>query len=123
VQSQPSRPAPAPPPPRGGYDHDYDPRYGRGPRRDLLPHRGSAVLTLGILSLVTCFIGIILGIIAWVMGQTDLQEMRSGRMDPDGEGMTNAGKICGIIGTCLYGGLLVMYLFLIMIGLAASSRF
>jgi hypothetical protein len=122
AQSQPAHPAPAHAPPPGGYD-PYGPRYGRGPRRDLLPHRGSAVLTLGILSLVTCFVGIILGIIAWVMGQSDLQEMRAGRMDSDGEGMTNAGRICGIIGTCLWGGLLALYLFLIMVGLAASSRF
>jgi hypothetical protein len=129
VQSQPGRPAPAPPP-RGGYDDrrpyrdDYDdrqgPPYGRGPRRDLLPHRGSAVLTLGILSLVTCVIGIILGIIAWVMGQSDLQEMRAGRMDPEGEGMTNAGRICGIIGTCLYSSLFVLWLLMVMLSVATA---
>ena len=27
--------------------------------------------------------------------------MRAGRMDPDGQGMTNAGMICGIISTVL----------------------
>ena len=54
----------------------------------MAPHRGSAVLTLGILSLVIC--GIILGPIAWAMGHADLNEMRAGRMDPEGEGMTCA---------------------------------
>jgi hypothetical protein len=35
------------------------------------------------------------------MGNNDLAEMRAGRMDPEGEGLTNAGRICGIIGTIL----------------------
>jgi hypothetical protein len=90
--------------PRDDYDdyEDYD-DYGerRRPRRrrDLLPHRGSTVLTLGILSLVLC--GPILGPIAWIMGNQDMAEIRAGRMDPEGEGTTNAGRICGIIGTIL----------------------
>jgi hypothetical protein len=106
------QPAPYPPPaPPRGYDSDhgdyddYDRDYYRGPsrryrRRDLSPHRGGTVLALGILSLVTgC--GIILGPIAWVMGNQDLEEMRVGRMDPEGEGITQAGRICGIIATVI----------------------
>jgi hypothetical protein len=81
------------------------PRYGRDygtasdPDRPSVgraqPHRGGVVLTLGILSLVvSCFP---LGIVAWVMGNNDLEAMRRGRMDPSGEGLTVAGKVCGII--------------------------
>ena len=73
--------------------------YDRGwpPRASLRPHRGAAILTLGILSLIlSCFP---LGIAAWVMGNTDLQAMRGGRMDPSGEGSTQAGRICGMIST------------------------
>lgn len=76
----------------------------RPPRRDCEPDRGSVVLTLGILSLVgLCLspIGLTLGLIAWVMGQKDLRKMRRGDMDPRGEGTTQAGWICGIIGTVL----------------------
>ena len=62
------------------------------------PHRGTLILVLGILSLVCCGP---LGIAAWLMGNTDLKEMAAGTMDPTGQGMTNAGKICGIIGTVL----------------------
>ena len=43
----------------------------------------------------------ILGPIAWIMGQMDMNEIRSGRMNPEGEGLTNAGRICGIIATIL----------------------
>lgn len=62
------------------------------------PHRGSTVLVLGILSLVICAP---LGIFAWVMGNGDLAKMRDGTMDPSGAGITNAGRILGIIATVL----------------------
>ncbi len=62
------------------------------------PHRGGVVLTLGIIGIVLCFIT---GIIAWVMGKNDLAEMAQGLRDPEGEGMTRAGMICGIIGVVL----------------------
>jgi ribosomal protein S27E len=84
-------------------DDDYgdynDDDYYRRRRRGVAPQRGAVILTLGILSLIPWCIGIILGPIAWAMGTTDLAEMRNGRMDPEGEGITNAGRICGIIGT------------------------
>jgi hypothetical protein len=84
----------------GDWDDDDDdyPRRRRV-RRDCAPHRASTVLVLGILSLVICHV--ILGPIAWIMGSADLRAMRDGRMDPEGEGSTRAGMICGIIGTCL----------------------
>jgi hypothetical protein len=62
------------------------------------PHRGTVILVLGILGLVICGP---LGIIAWVLGSSDLKEMDAGTMDPAGRGATNAGKICGIIATIL----------------------
>jgi hypothetical protein len=109
-----------------GYD-DYedhrDDRYPARRRRDryLAPHRGSAVLTLGILSLVVC--GPVLGPIAWVMGQGDLGEMRAGRMDREGEGLTSAGRICGMIGTILSISLIAIYfLFFVVFAAALSGR-
>ncbi len=68
------------------------------PRRDAAPHRGVLILVLGILSLVFCALT---GPVAWILGNTDLAEIRAGRMDPEGEGLTRAGQICGIIGTVL----------------------
>ena len=79
------------PTPTPGWETD---RGHAGERPHLAPHRGSLVLVLGILGLVTCFIP---GIIAWSMGNTDLREMRAGRMDRTGESQTNAGRICGMI--------------------------
>ncbi len=74
------------------------PTLGYAGQSVLQPHRGVVVLVLGILGLVAC---VICGIIAWVMGNTDLREMREGRMDPSGMGLTNAGRICGMISVIL----------------------
>jgi hypothetical protein len=65
-----------------------------GPRQYGSPHRGGLVLTFGILGIVCCMP---LGIAAWVMGASDLSEIRAGRMDPDGESMTRVGMILGIV--------------------------
>ena len=60
----------------------------------LKPHRGTTILVLGIIGIACCMI---CGIIAWVMGNNDLKEMDAGIMDPEGRGITQAGKICGIV--------------------------
>jgi len=84
---------------RDRYDDDDD--YGRGGYRR--PHRGGLILTLSIIGLCTfcCIVGLILGPVSWVMGATDLAEIRRGRMDRSGEGLTQAGMIIGIISTVL----------------------
>ncbi len=86
---------------------DDDDDYG-GRRRYLSPHRGALILVLGILALVTG-LGFVLGPIAWIMGNNDLAEMRSGRMDREGEGMTQGGRICGMIATILVIVLFAIY--------------
>ncbi len=112
------------------YDRgDERDRYGpsdieREPeRRDRVPSRGVLVLVLGIISLL-CLpsffaspVGIVLGLIAWVMGRGDLNRINAHEMDPDG-GLTKGGWICGIIGTILnvllmlscFGGMSMMLL-------------
>jgi len=69
------------------------------PQQPLKPHRGVLILVLGILGLVVCFI---LGIVAWVMGNNDLREIDAGTMDPAGRGLTQAGKICGMVSVILW---------------------
>lgn len=65
---------------------------------NLKPHRGTLILVFGILSLICCNL---FGVAAWVMGNNDLGEMDQGSMDPEGRQITQAGKICGIIGVVL----------------------
>lgn len=86
------------------------------------PHRGGIVLTLGILGLILCTP---LAPIAWSMGASDLLAMRTGRMDPSGMGVTQAGYVCGIIGTVLLVvellGLCV-YLGLVLAAISAATQ-
>jgi hypothetical protein len=64
----------------------------------LRPHRGGLVLAFGILSWMTCFL---FGVAAWAIGVDDLRAMRNGEMDPQGEGLTRAGMILGIVNVAL----------------------
>lgn len=82
----------------------------------LRPHRGGVVLALGILGIVVCFI---CGIIAWVMGNNDLREMAAGTMDPDGRGLTQAGKICGMIGVILV--IVWIFIWLLILGVSVAT--
>ena len=83
------------------------------PQQPLAPHRGTVILVLGILGIVCCFI---CGIIAWVMGNNDLRAMAAGRMDPSGQGTTQAGKICGMIGVILWIVGIVIQILIIALG-------
>jgi hypothetical protein len=58
-------------------------------------------------------VGLLLGIVAWVIGQGDLEKVRRREMSSEGEGSTNGGRICGILGTfvsLLLGMAWVVYL-------------
>jgi hypothetical protein len=81
------------------------------------PHRGTLILVLGILSLVLCAP---LGIAAWIMGNGDLKQIDAGTMDPSGRSTTNAGRICGMIGTILLIIGVVVWIGLIVLGVAGG---
>ena len=64
------------------------------------PHRGGLILILGLLGFImTCPI---FSLMAWVMGSHDLAEMRAGRMDKSGEGLTQVGRVLGMILSLLW---------------------
>lgn len=101
-------------------------------QQPLAPHQGVLILVLGIVGLVVglfgsfcCGIfgiaGCICGIIAWVMANKDLREMAAGRMDPSGRGLTQAGKICGIISIIL--AIVVFIISLLFIGFIGLFHF
>jgi hypothetical protein len=81
------------------------------------PHRGTLILVLGILGLIVCGP---LGIAAWVMGANDLKEMDAGTMDPSGRGMTQGGKICGMIACILMILGLVVGILFVALGMFAG---
>ena len=87
-----------PPPPPGSSPtaerHDADSVV----RHQVEPHRGTLILTFGILGVFLCFL---FGIVAWVLANRDLALMRDGQMDRSGHTLTNAGRICGMVGIFL----------------------
>lgn len=77
------------------------------------PEQGQAVtaLVLGILSIVLCQL---LGPFAWKLGNNELRGIAEGRRSPEGQSMAQAGRITGIIGTCLLAlGVAVLVFFLV----------
>ena len=70
------------------------------------PHRGSVILAFGILGLLVCQL---FGLAAWIMADSDLQEMDRGYMDPSGRDLTKTGRILGMVAT----GLMVVSLIIV----------
>ena len=89
----------------------------QAPVQSVAPHRGVLILVLGILGIVCCFI---CGIIAWVMGNNDLREIDAGRMDPSGRGLTQAGKICGMVGVILTIVAIVIQVIFMLLGVGVG---
>jgi len=98
-------------------DDDYDSPTGRR----VEPHRGVMILVFGILGLMVCFI---FGIVAWVMGKGDLQKIKAGTMDREGEALTRVGYILGIVSTILWAAFILFYvvIFVIILGAGAAAN-
>jgi hypothetical protein len=99
-------------------DRPWERRRRAGVRRDCEPHRGVLILVFGIVSLVLGLLGLPFGIAAWIMGHRDLKKMSAGAMDPEGRGLTLAGKICGLIGT-IFQSFMVVFMALYFIAVFA----
>jgi len=80
-------------------------------------HRGGLILALGILGLVVCQV---LGPFAWVMGNGELRGMDAGAIDPEGRGLVEAGRICGIVAAALLALPLVLGCLALLLFLAAA---
>lgn len=82
--------------------------YGEQPSTREHPD-GTKILVLGIVGLVLC--GIILGPIAWSMGNKAMAEINSNTaVTYTNKGSVNAGRICGIIATVLSALFIVIFI-------------
>jgi hypothetical protein len=85
--------------------------------------QGTTILVLGVLSLAigfaSCGLGLLLGPVAWIMGNTALAEIDRNPTAYSNRGNVQAGRICGIVASCLLilGTLLLPVILLV----AASS--
>ena len=76
------------------------------------------MLVLGILGLVLCQI---ISPIAWVMGNRVVAEIDASGGQLGGRSTANAGRICGIVGTCIIGLALLVVLAAIVIALISAA--
>lgn len=81
------------------------------------PHRGGLILALGILTWVACPL---FGILAWVLGESDLRAMREGRMDPAGESLTQVGRILGMAYVLLVLAFVVLVFGVLLLGIVVA---
>jgi hypothetical protein len=92
--------------------------YTTGPQTYAEPHRGELILALGVVCwVISCPL---LSVIAWWLGTADLRAMREGRMDPTGQGLTQAGQILGMVHAVISILALVGVLFVFLIIVAAN---
>jgi uncharacterized membrane protein len=100
----------------------------QGNGNQALPN-ATASLVLGILSIVGCYIGWILGIIGLVLANKDkkLYEQNPGAYSLSSYNNSKAGKICSIIGICIWGLFIILYICAIIFAFSFigsnSSRF
>jgi hypothetical protein len=82
--------------------------------------QGTTILVLGILGLVTCPI---LAVVAWVMGNGALREIDAAPGRYANRGNVAAGRICGIVGTCLSLAILAIYVVfaVVLVGVASTG--
>ena len=106
-----SRPA-SPTPAAGGYSPGLPGMYAAK------PHRGGLILALGIVGLLLCGFA---GIAAWIMGNRDLAEMDAGVMDASGRGMTQAGRVIGII-TVVLNVLSLIWAIIVFMSVLSAAR-
>lgn len=95
--------------------------YDDVPKSSVEPHRGVLILVLGILGLMMC--GAI-GIAAYFMGKRDLELIRAGKMDKEGEPLTKVGYILGIVACIkfiLEVLLVVGYILIVVLWVAAAK--
>ena len=82
----------------------------------------TAVLVLGILSIVMCFVGVILGIIAVVLANKDLKLYNASPevYSPGSYNNLKAGRICAIIGLILNALLVAFYAVILIFALSGA---
>jgi hypothetical protein len=62
------------------------------------PRAFGSTLPKGVSGLLCCWPT---GVVAWILGTMDLDQIRKGQMDPSGKGLTQVGMVLGSISTVL----------------------
>ena len=82
------------------------------------PHRGSTLITLAIVGFMLCFP---VSIAAYFMADKDLKEIKAGRMDRSGEGLTQAAKIVALVHMVIVACVILLYCVVAMVAVGAAE--
>lgn len=90
-------------------DHQYNQQHDIFSSPQLALPNATAILVLGILSIVLCFI---CGIVALVLSAGDrrLYQQEPHIYTSGSYELVRAGRICSIIGLCLWGAFILLYI-------------
>ena len=103
-----------PPPPGGG--GPYPPQHQYVPQP--VHPQSTTALVLGVIGLAACQL---VAPIAWAIGNKAVKEIDASGGAYGGRGEANAGKILGIVGTCLIGAMLLLFVTLFGLSFAFES--
>ncbi|HEX6548392.1 MAG TPA: DUF4190 domain-containing protein [Candidatus Dormibacteraeota bacterium] len=107
---------PPPPPPPGQFQSPH-------PGLPAPPSAGEAVasMVLGILAIFPfCAFGIVLGPLAFLLGQSALRQIRASGGTVGGAGMAEAGRVLGIISTVLWLLGALVFALVLVVGVSSS---
>ena len=105
------------PPPPGGYSAPLPPQAP--------PVNATLILVFGILGIVlslTCGIGGVFGILAWVMGNGALQTLTQIGDPLNQRGMVNAGRICGMVSAGLMALGILFFVGMMVLGFLSEKH-
>lgn len=120
IGTQPEFPLPQPQPQQQQQEYYQVPVESTGVSAAKLQSDSTLVLVLGIASFF--FGGVILGIPAWVWGNSLIKQAEEARLSPDVVGNAKVGKILGIIATFAWiVALVTMIALFIMVAVVAST--
>src|SRR5215475_4626261 len=110
-------------PPYPGYQGYPPPQYGYA--NQTYPQQGASGRAIA--SLVLSIISIIFGCVFFtavpgmILGKMEMNAIRQGQAPPAGDGIAKAGFYIGLVMTILWGLVVLGYIFLFIIGIAATS--
>ncbi|MEF2248341.1 MULTISPECIES: DUF4190 domain-containing protein [unclassified Paenibacillus] len=121
------QPPPPPPPPyqqQQYQNYQYPPPPP--PPYNLAPmpktnNKAIVALVLGILSIMIPYIGFFIGIVAIIYASLSMKEIK--RTNDQGKGLAVAGLVTGIIGTVLYGIILLIVVIVMIVAFNDSSMY
>jgi len=109
-------------PPYPGYQGHPPPQYGYANQMYSQQSASGRAITSLVLSIISIFMcALFTSVPGMILGKMEMNAIRQGQAPLAGEGIAKAGFYIGLVVTILYGLVVLAYIFLFIIGIAATS--